>query len=286
MTVAVVTDSAATVPPTLVDELGIGVVPLRLTIGTVSYRDGEVAPETLLARVGEVTTSGPTPADFLEVIEARAGTDGVVVATVSREIAAGTYLAAEAAAELATVPVQVVDTATAAGGEGLVVLAAARRAATGASLGEVASTVRRVGRLVRLVATLPDLDHLVRSGHVPEAAAWAARWTGLQPVIELRRGRIRPMTPARNRQAALAKVVASWRRSRPSRAAALHVAALHSQAPGAAVELLDAVRAEVEPASSFVGPFGTVMLVHAGPGVVGLAWWWEEGVRATPARPD
>jgi hypothetical protein len=39
--------------------------------------------------------------------------------------------------------------------------------------------------------------------------------------------------------------------------------------------LLARVCEQVEPATSFVGPFGTVMVVHTGPGLVGLAWRWE-----------
>jgi hypothetical protein len=39
--------------------------------------------------------------------------------------------------------------------------------------------------------------------------------------------------------------------------------------------LLDHVREEIEPATGFVGPFGTVMVVHTGPGLIGLAWRWE-----------
>jgi hypothetical protein len=39
--------------------------------------------------------------------------------------------------------------------------------------------------------------------------------------------------------------------------------------------LLAAIDAEHAPATSLVGSFSTAMIVHAGPGVLGLAWWWE-----------
>ena len=64
----------------------------------------------------------------------------------------------------------------------------------------------------------------------------------------------------------------------------LHVAALHALAPDAADGVLARVEAEVTPATKFVGEFGSVMVVHTGPGLYGLAWWWEpdgeEGMRA------
>jgi DegV family protein with EDD domain len=276
VTVAVVTDSAATIPAGLAEELGIVVVPLRLAIGADDHRDGELDPEVLLAHTGDVTTSGPTPSDFVDVIESAPTTDGVVIVTVSREIAQGTFLSARAAAGAIAVPTRIVDTGTAAGAEGLVVLAAARAAARGASLdGVEAAALRVVGR-VRLIATLPNLDHLVRSGHVPQAAAWAARWVGLHPVVEVRSGRISPSKPALSETAAHKAMLAAWRRTIPAAPATLHVAALHSLAADAARALLAGVAAEVEPAEAFIGTFGTAMLVHAGPGVAGLAWWWED----------
>jgi fatty acid-binding protein DegV len=55
----------------------------------------------------------------------------------------------------------------------------------------------------------------------------------------------------------------------------LHVAALHAYAPHTAERLLRAVTAEVEPATAFSASFGSVMVVHTGPGLAGLAWYWE-----------
>ena len=53
------------------------------------------------------------------------------------------------------------------------------------------------------------------------------------------------------------------------------MAALHAGAPAPAERLLEQVRAEVDPATAFLGSFSPVMVVHTGPGLVGLAWWWD-----------
>jgi fatty acid-binding protein DegV len=57
--------------------------------------------------------------------------------------------------------------------------------------------------------------------------------------------------------------------------ARLHVAALHAEAEEDAKGLLKQVTTEVTPATAFVAPFNSVMVVHTGLGLVGLAWWWE-----------
>jgi fatty acid-binding protein DegV len=50
------------------------------------------------------------------------------------------------------------------------------------------------------------------------------------------------------------------------------VVALHAQAPDTARRLLERVHDEIAPESAFLASFGLVMVVHTGPGLVGLAW--------------
>lgn len=275
MAVSIVTDSAASLPPEVAAEADITVVPMSLTIGGRGYRDGEVDLEEVLRRFDEgVTTSGPSPGQILEAIEERTGPDGTLVLTVAATMSS-THDAALVAAGLCSGDVRVLDTATAAGAQGLVVLAAAERARAGGTLDDVEAVARHAARRVRLVAALPSLEWLVRSGHVPGVAAWAGRSLGLHPLLEFRGGRVRPLRPALSDGAAVHRVLDAWRRSRPE-AGGLRVAALHALAPRRAAELLEAVRAEFEPATAIVGAFGPVMVVHTGPGLFGLAWWWEE----------
>lgn len=272
MTVAVVTDSAAALPRDLAAARGVTVVSMWLTVDGKPVREGEFPLEGLVERQG-VTTSGPTPAEFETAIHDRMNPDGVVVCTIASTMSS-TYSAAVMAASALDGPVRVVDTATAAGAEALVVLAAADAAAAGLTLDGVEAAARRVADRVRLLALVPNLDHLVRSGRVPGIAGWAGRRLGITPLFEFREGKARGLRPALGVDGALDRIVGAFRRSRVV-GARPHVAALHALAPDAATTLLARVREEVEPASAFVSEFGSVMVVHTGPGLVGLAWWWE-----------
>jgi fatty acid-binding protein DegV len=127
---------------------------------------------------------------------------------------------------------------------------------------------------MRLAATVPTLEHLVRGGRVPNIAGWAGRRLGIAPLFEFRDGRAHPLRPALGTTAAYDRILARWRRGRVPDAR-LHVVALHADAPVDAENLLDRVRGETEPATAFVGEFGSVMVAHTGPGLVGLAWRWE-----------
>lgn len=51
----------------------------------------------------------------------------------------------------------------------------------------------------------------------------------------------------------------------------------------AATTLLDQVRAKFDPATAFTAAFSAVMVGHTGPGLVGLSWWWQPSVGASPS---
>lgn len=272
MTVAIVTDSAAALPDELATRHDITVVPMWLSIGGESVREGE-RPLSELLGDERVSTSGPAPGEFVDAIECRLGDDGVLVLTIAASMS-GTHEAATVAARELGEGVRVLDTATAAGAEALVVLAAAAAAERGASLDEVEAVAKDVVERVQLVASVPNLDHLVRSGRVPGIAGWAGRRLGINPLFEFRGGKVHRLRPALSADAALDRMVSRFRRSQEPNTR-LHVVALHALAPEAAERLLDRVEAEVTPATKFTGEFGSVMVVHTGPGLYGLAWWWE-----------
>lgn len=274
MSVAVITDSAAALPPELAAECRVSIVPMWLTVRGEAELEGTRALEDLVVE-DQVTTSAPTPGEFEQAIkDGLRRSEGVVVLTIAGSMSA-TFQSAVVAGESVGGPVRVVDTATAGGAEALVVLAAARAAAAGAGLDEVDAAARHVIDRVRLVASVPTLDHLVRSGRVPGLAGWAGNRLGINPLFEFRGGKVRRLRPALSRDAALDRLVGLVRRSTVP-GARLHVAALHALAVDVAHDLLARVTAGLEPATAFVGEFGPVMVVHTGPGLAGLAWWWED----------
>jgi DegV family protein with EDD domain len=258
--IAVVTDSGASIPRELAASSGIAVVDQHV--------------QTL---DGTVSTAAPSPGEFLRVIE-RSGCDEAVVLTVSAKVS-GTWNAARLAATESPIPCDVIDTETAAGAQALVVLAAAGAAASGADRAAVRAAALDAIARVRLVAVIEGLDHLVRSGRVPGLAGWAGRILNLKPLFEFRHGVARPLRPAVSRDAALARIVSHWRRNHHQVGAddRLHIAALHADAEADAEGLLKRVRDELETpaATELVLEFSEVMIAHTGPGLVGLAWWWQ-----------
>lgn len=275
MSVAIVTDSAAAVPPERAREHSITVVPMWIHAGGETIAEGERPLGELLGDES-VTTSAPTPGDYEVAIRRRLdeGATEVVVLTITAAMSASHHAATVAARQVGA-RVRVVDTTTAAGGQALVVLAAAECATAGGAVEDVVGQAFDVASRVRLLGMVPQLEHLVRSGRVPGIAGWAGRALGINPLFELRDGKVKRLRPAIGSEAAVDRMVTRFRRGRVPGARA-HVSALHALAPDGAAALLERVQDDGDIVDGFVSEFGPVMVVHTGPGLLGLAWWWEQ----------
>lgn len=277
MTVRLVVDSSACLPPDLAGEHAIAIVPIHLTIGGNEQTVDQVERDELLERMSageDVHTSAPTPGQFLEAIEEVDEGDGVVVVTLASQMSA-THRAATVAAGTTDRDVRVVDSGTAAGGHGLIAIAGARLAGDGADLGAVGDHCEDLADRVRLIAVVGSLEQLARSGRVPSVASRAGDAIGIRPLFEFRQGEPKVLMPSLSRDGSLERLVKRWRESRPDEGAVAHLTALHADAPDEARWLLDQVEGETGEGDTFVSTFDASMIAHTGRDVVGLAWYWE-----------
>ena len=165
--VRVVTDSAANLPIDLVDELGIVVVSLHVSIGDRAFRDGvdigmQEFYEQLQASGDVATTSAPSVGDFLEAFGDIPAGEAVVCVTVAADVSATNQAARAAAAELDR-PIEVIDSLNASMAE----LAAADRVEQGGLAGAVRSDQRDDA------GPGDDEIHTIEGGDAPEPLAQA-----------------------------------------------------------------------------------------------------------------
>jgi DegV family protein with EDD domain len=165
--VAVVTDTTACIPPEKVAAYGIELV----------YRDGiDISPTEFYAMLRQAdklpTTSGSLPGPYLEAYRRASRRAGSILCITESSKFSGMANSARLAMEMAReklpgVNIKVMECSSAAAGQGLVVLAAARAAASGKSLDETAEVVTGLMPRVHLFASLDTLDYLVKGGRVP-----------------------------------------------------------------------------------------------------------------------
>jgi DegV family protein with EDD domain len=190
--VAIVTDSAASLPAELAKQWDVTVVPLQLDVGGQVDDETRVEPETLLTALRNgvpVSTAPPEVGAFFWAYQ-QAAVDGAK-AVISIHIAAGqshTCAQAREAAAQTQIPVHVLDSRSVGMSLGFAVLAAARSAGAGGDVLRVISAARhRLERCVELLH-VESLDHLRRGGRITLAQHVFGAMAGLKPMLAMEQG--------------------------------------------------------------------------------------------------
>ena len=280
--VQLVTDTTACLPAALAEQAGVVVVPLHVTVsgrGTVEAREtspGEVA-EILARGKQRVSTSRPSPGEFVEVyraLAARTGCTDVVSVHLSSAVS-GTVEAAEAAREelRGELAVEVVDSRVLGMAMGYAVCAGAKAASSGWEPGAVADLVRAHAAASRTWFYVDTLEHLRRGGRIGRAAALVGSALAIKPLLTLRDGEVHPADRVRTRAKALARLVDHVVEAvDEAREDGLPVRlAVHQLAAPEAADQLAATLEERTGLSPDVTELDPVVSVHTGPGTLGVA---------------
>jgi DegV family protein with EDD domain len=199
MTVKIITDSSASIPPEVVEELGITIIPSLIRFGEEVYRDGvDLTTDQFYERLTQdkvhPTTSVPTPQSFVDAYEKLAEeTDEVVVITISHKLSAVGDVALQAIGMIEKKPrIEVIDSTWALMSEGLIVIKAAQAAKDGANLNEVKEVVRRNILRTDLRMAFDTLKYLERGGRIGKAQALLGSMLKINPILCLKDGVIYP----------------------------------------------------------------------------------------------
>jgi len=280
--VAIVTDTTACVPREQVEKYGIELVPIGLVFGDKVYQDGiDISPAEFYALLRQAekppTTSGSLPGPFLEAYRRVSQRASSILCITESSKFSGMFNSARVAVEmakesLADAVIEVLECGTAAAGQGLVVLAAAKAAALGKSLTEVVDTARRVMPRVNLFATLDTLHYLVKGGRVPKAAALASSLLKIKPIFTVSDGDAYPVTNARTNPGAMRRILKIMGQ-KVVKGQPLHVVVMHADALNRAIALKNQISSQFDCNELFITEFTPVMGVHTGPGVIGVAFY-------------
>ena len=270
------------------------IVPMTLTIAGQEFTDGiDITAAEFYARLkqspGTATTSAPSPAAFVRAFEeAATESDSILCIVVASQFSA-TEDSARTASErfLRTHPdcsVAIMDSESAAGGEGLIALGALKRSATGGDLSQTQEAANVIKERVRLLAFVETLYYLWKGGRVPRIAHAGASLLRLKPIFELRHSKIENLGRPRTTRRAMNKIIDLMaERVHGNR---IHVSVNHVASEENALTLHRRIIDEFDCAESFVTEFTPVMGAHIGPGMIGVAFWDEEnGADQPKSRP-
>jgi DegV family protein with EDD domain len=282
--VAVVTDSAASIPPPLAAQHEIELVPLNLVLEDRSYPDTvdsntQEFYRSLKSARNMPGTAGASPGAHLEVFrKASAAAASVVYISVSSQFS-GTYASALKAVDMLReenphTRIEAIDSGTAAMAQGFVALEAARASAQGNDLPAVVARARGVMPRVGIVALIDTLEYLARGGRVPKVQAWASALLSVKPILELRQEEVRLLTRTRTKRRAVPQLIPVLEQ-RGYTGERLHLCVQHTNAQEEALHLAEEARERLQPAELLLSEFTLVMGAHIGPGMLALTYYME-----------
>jgi DegV family protein with EDD domain len=274
MTVRIVTDSACDLPQRTVDAVGVTVVPLAIRFGNDEFIDRvELSTAEFWARSTSSpvlpSTAAPAPGQFEQEYRrlAEQGATAVVVVSLSSALSAtmqSAQLAADAVADV--IPVTVVDSRSVTMGLGLMVVAAAEAAQSGANTSEVVALVRSLVDRVQVWGTLDTLENLKKGGRIGGAKAFLATALAIKPIIQCRDGVVAEGGKQRTRAKALQFLVDKVR-SHPTLE---RLAVMHADCSD--LDLFVEMLRPYAPGEIIVGEIGAVVGAHAGRGTMGVVF--------------
>jgi len=275
--IAIVTDTNASLPETIIKKFKIIEVPIHIQFGEESYITGVNIDDAKLfelidARNVLPTTAAPSPTAFSDAYQ-RAFDEGaqqVICICCSSEVSA-TFNAAQMAAEsLDDRDITVIDSRQLSLAEGFQVLAAAEAAAAGASKEEIIDLVADLQNRIHVYAALPTLKYLALGGRMGRLAAGFGETLEIKPILTSRGGKLDLLEKVRTWRKAKQRLVElgieSTRGAEIERVGMIHV---NNEAGVLALfeTLKDSLSIDVEP---LVAAFTPGLSVHTGSGVIGF----------------
>ena len=288
---AVVTDTTAYLPEELVAERGIERVSLYVSLEGVQRPEIEISGdgygdffERLRASEEGATTSQPSVGDFCAVYEPLLAAGREIVSIHLSAGISGTCESALQAKERLTSEgkggerIRVYDSRSSAGGQALVVLAAANAAAAGAEGAGALQAAERCRETLQMWFAIDTLEYLRKGGRIGAAQAWLGSALQIKPILTLGE-EITPVERVRTRRRAFERLVDYARQRRDDGADAWVVQ--HIQDHEAAEQLARQCRELFGSEPVFVSEVGPVIGAHTGPGLLGVG-----GVPSAALRPD
>ncbi len=278
--VAIVTDTLACLPPEMVRQYQLQILPINLYFGDKVCREWiDITPtqayEQFLKDPKSFKTSAPSPGDCLEAYrELSKRAKDVLCITVSSKLSM-VYESAQVAREQAKdelpgITIEVLDSQTATAAEGFVALAGARAAEVGKSLAEVVKAAEEMRDKVGVLVLLDTMRYVYRSGRIPKVAARAGSILNIRPIFTVSE-KVHFIGVARNKEQGINRLLSKMRDKVGLNLA--HVAVMHAYAPDEAERLKGRISSEFNCAELWLTEFSPVMGYACGTGTLALAFY-------------
>ena len=283
--VAIVTDSTASIPEELVKQYGIQRVSLLVHMNGKTYKDriDVKTPDELFQLMKKAskfpTTSTPPPGEYAELYRRLSRkVKNILALTISSELSASFKSAIQAKemleSELPDIKIEVFDSRTSVGALGLMVLAAARAAASGQDMAGVVKVAEDIRSKVDMLCVFDTMSYLVKSGRLSKAVGLAGSMLSMKPISGISTSLGRPLVVARPRTKKKAlQVLLEMVKERVGTISPVHIMVEHTCVPEEAERLEQIVLDQFNCAEVLLCEYSPLSSLIVGPGLLGLDFY-------------
>jgi DegV family protein with EDD domain len=211
-------DSSCDIPPGLVKESNIRLIPFYVTFDKENYykENSEISNEEFYNRLikGGIfpKTSLPSVHDYMDSFEESIKEGKDVMCICLTEKFSGSYQSAVNAKAIleekyTDAKIIIIDSIQATAGQGLVVLQAAKMQRAGYSIYDNQKRLDEIKNTARIMFTVDTLEYLAKGGRIGKATSLAGTMLNLKPMIQLKDKELIPYTNIRGRKKALKKII-------------------------------------------------------------------------------
>lgn len=281
MKTAIVTDSTAYLPASLIEELNIHLIPLTVTLDGQAYE--EEIEITTTDFYNKVRGNGPLPKTsqppvgrFVELYESlKQDYDAIISIHLSSGIS-GTYAGAAQAAEMVDgIDVRTFDTEISCYIQGFYVIRAAELAKQGASPDDIMAELHEMKETTHAYFMVDDLSHLQRGGRLSGAQALIGGLLQVKPILHFQNKVIVPFEKIRTRKKAMKRMADLL--GEDAARMPLDACIIHGNCPEDAENWHAELAARFPEVRFIISYFGPVIGTHLGEGAMGLGWTKRNG---------
>lgn len=279
--IAILTDSSAYIPESLMEGLNIHVIPVWLIWDDEPLRDGvDIKPDTFYERLKRSktlpTTSQPSTKEFEAFfLKLKESYDAIVAPLVSSRMSGTLDCAQAAAKEIPDFPIHLIDTYGGSMAHGFVVLAAARAAAEGLPIHDVVAAAEKMRAKVHLLFAVDTLEYLHRGGRLSGAKRYFGTALQIKPILQFIDGTIAPLSQARTRRKAL-EVMLDLVEERIQGRSMAEACVVNVDCRADGESMVEVVKQRFNPQQVHLADVSPVVGTLVGPGGLGLAYYPEE----------
>jgi len=257
-------------------------IPDWVIFGDVQYRNNiDILPEEFYARISTEadlpTSAHPSPTQLIEAFEAASDADDIICIVASSKMA-GTYNTASFTAQQMMeegfpARIHVFDSLEISLGMGILVLDAARMAASGASAEEILTHLNRQVSHVGLYFVMNTLEYARRGGRIGAITAMAANTLGVKPLLTFREGVVGDLSLNRTLKSGIHSIYKKYEALASDNPEVFIFHASNEKGAHQLKKMIEDSYPDIHPRIEWVGP---VVGLYSGPGCVGIAFRQKE----------